>query len=393
MYEEMLQQMSSPSVRTAKNDDAVGDDQYKKRCAFRFGHIGIGQAGGNLASVAYMLGARKLFLVNTAEADTNSIKIDEIQKLLIGTEGTAKNRQAGRELALKKKTDIFNGMERIFDDKVDKIMIYLSLGGGTGSGAGPEVIKMAQQYVQERGGDPNSDVLVTTIIPQKTIDSDYVCFNALEAYGEISRLKVPYVTLDNTKLLKHHRPMVKNYWGRMNYWTIDTLLNFNFYAAMSSEIGNFDPREFNDVLSQGRFMYTMFKVPVGSNRYDIGEELTAHLDRSVFAESDLESARKGACVLALNQDTIDEDKLEMVPAAFTKLNQKMRDGSTLHYGMYIEEFGQPAAGEDPSDLYGYVMLGGIEHPMQTLDSLFQKARRCKEAKEYGSVSAFLEPQA
>ena len=392
MYEEMLQEMSSPSVRPAKSKETVGEDQYKKRCAFRFGHIGLGQAGGNLASVAYMLGARKLFLVNTAEADTNSIKIDDIPKVLVGKDGTAKNRKEGRDSALKKRTEIFNAMERVFDDKVDKIMIYLSLGGGTGSGAGPEVIKMAQEYVRERGGDPACDVLVTTIIPQKTIDSDYVCFNALQAYGEISRLGVPYITLDNTKLIKHHKPMVRNYWGRMNYWTIDTLLNFNFYAAMSSEIGNFDPREFNDVLSQGRFMYTMFKVPIGGNRYDIGDELNAHLEQSVFADTDLESAKKGACILALNQDTIDEDKLEMVTSAFAKLNQKMRKGSTLHYGMYIEPFGQPSPGEEPSDLYGYVMLGGLDHPMPTLESLYEKARSCKEAENYGSISVFLEAQ-
>ena len=362
------------------------EDEYEKPVAIRMGRIGIGQAGCNMAMIDYLLGSRSVFLINTAESDLESIK-HPIPKLPISKQGTAKDRELGRKFAQQRAMEIRNKMDRVFESNVEKVVIYLSLGGGTGSGAGPEVIRIAKEYILERGGNPKSDIIVVQVLPTPSIDGDKPCFNALKAYGEIDRLGVATVTIDNSKLLKVRKPKLGNFWGRMNYWVVHTLHQFNVYARIPTEIGQFDAREFNDILNQGRFMYTMFKVKSLGDQYTIGEEMCNHLKRSVFVDTELGSAKKAACILALNRNTVTDRHLSSITTAFEDLNRLMAPGSTLHQGMYLEDFETNAPADEPSDLYGYVMLGGLGHPMDTLERIFERAKDFSQ--EYGSVNAFL----
>lgn len=388
MHENLLDELRDDDFdRAGEPADETGtEDEYRKPTAIRMGRIGIGQAGCNMALIDYLLGSRSVFLINTAESDLESIKYP-VPKLAISKQGTAKERELGRKFAQERAMEIRNKMDRVFNNNVEKVVLYLSLGGGTGSGAGPEVIGIAKDYVRERGGDPKSDVIVVQVLPTPSIDGDKPCFNALRAYGEIDRLGVATVSIDNAKLLKVRKPKIGNFWGRMNYWVVDTLHRFNVYAKMPTEIGQFDAREFNDVLSQGRFMYTMFKVKSLSDKYTIGEEMCNHLKRSVFVDTELGAAKKAACILALNRNTVTDRHLSSITTAFEDLNRLMAPGSTLHQGMYLEEFETSDPADEPSDLYGYVMLGGLGYPMDTLEKLYERAKGFSQ--EYGSVNAFL----
>ena len=76
--------------------------------------------------------------------------------------------------------------------------------------------------------------------------------------------------------------------------------------------------------------------------------------------------------------------------ALKELNNIMRPNSTLHRGIYIPGWSTQDQAKYP-DLFCYVMLGGLEHPKVTLQSIFEKARNYDQS--YGSVSAFLETEA
>jgi cell division GTPase FtsZ len=263
----------------------------------------------------------------------------------------------------------------------------MGLGGGTGSGGGPETVRIAKELVKERGGDTEKDVIVIATLPEPSLDGDRQCFNALKAYGELSRLEVPVLTVDNTQIRKIIRTTLDDYWTQMNRWVVRTFHQFNVYAARPSNMGvGLDGKDLEDTLSRGRFIFSAFLVRT------LGQQaaeniMTDHLEKSLFARTKLSTAEAAACILILNRPAVRGKSTEDISGIFEALNSLMKNASTLHKGSYLEDVPLTAKGASPPDLFCYVMLGGLDHPWETLNALFDRARRCSE--EYGSVSAFL----
>jgi len=79
--------------------------------------------------------------------------------------------------------------------------------------------------------------------------------------------------------------------------------------------------------------------------------------------------------------------MEDIAPAFQGLNSLMRPNSTLHRGIYIPLDWSAQDQVKQPDLFCYVILGGMSHPMPTLNGLLAKARNYNQS--YGSVGAFL----
>ena len=173
----------------------------------------------------------------------------------------------------------------------------------------------------------------------------------------------------------------------MNRWVVKTFHQFNAYAARQSSIAVFDAQDFNDVLSRGRFIFSAFRIPELNDRYVIGNVLADHLEKSLFARTKLSTANAAACLMLLNEPAVRDKSMDDISSAFEELNNIMKPNSTLHRGIYLEEVPPLKDGTAPPDLFCYVMLGGLDHPMGTLETLFGKAKSFSD--EYSSVSAFL----
>ena len=362
-------------------------DQFPENPAFKFGIVGVGQCGNNIAATFHQVGYRRVLLLNTAKADLDSIDLP-IEKLSLDKQGAGKDPDIGRQCVENKITKIRTAMSRVFDGKVDKIVVCMGLGGGTGSGGGPEIVKVAKEMIKEKGGKPERDVLVIATLPEPTLDGPRQCFNALKAYAEINRLGVPVLTVDNSQIRKVIGTTFGDNWPRMNRWVVKTLHQFNAYAAKRSDIAVFDGRDLDDVLSRGRFIFSAFRVPVLNDKYAIGNILADHLEKSLFARTKLSTAEAAACVLILNRPAVMDKSMDDVGSAFEELNNIMKPNSTLHRGIYLEDVPTAADGTPPPDLFCYVMLSGLDHPRGTLELLYEKARSFTEAEEYGSLSAF-----
>ena len=128
------------------------------------GIIGVGQCGNNLAQAFHSIGYRRVLLVNTAQTDLDSIE-DQITKLPIAKQGAGKDPTVGKTRVEEKATQIRSGMLREFGEDFEKIIVCVGLGGGTGSGGGPSVIKLAKEIVKDRGGDPAKDVVSIVTLP------------------------------------------------------------------------------------------------------------------------------------------------------------------------------------------------------------------------------------
>ena len=144
-------------------------DNFKLDPAFKIGIVGVGQCGNNLAQAFHRIGYRRVLLVNTAQTDLDAIE-DQIAKLPIDKQGAGKDPAVGKERVESRATQIRNGMLREFGEDFEKVIVCIGLGGGTGSGGGPAVVKIAQEIVKARGGYTSKDVITIVTLPDPNID-------------------------------------------------------------------------------------------------------------------------------------------------------------------------------------------------------------------------------
>ncbi|MDR1957729.1 MAG: hypothetical protein LBQ54_01555, partial [Planctomycetaceae bacterium] len=119
------------------------EDRFDEETAFQFVIAGIGQCGNNLAASFWQTGYRRVLLINTALTDLDPLP-KEIARLLIGKQGAGKNPEEARERVLAAKTKIRSALSSLYQ-KGNKIVLCMGLGGGTGSGGGPETVRIAKE--------------------------------------------------------------------------------------------------------------------------------------------------------------------------------------------------------------------------------------------------------
>jgi cell division GTPase FtsZ len=378
--------VEADETRSALSPKAITDNfENTNAPAFKMGIVGVGQCGNNIAQIFHRIGYRRVLLVNTAQTDLDSIE-DPIPKLLIGSQGAGKDPAVGRARVEERATEIRNSILREFGEDFEKIIVCIGLGGGTGSGGGPAIVKIAKDIVRDRGGDPAKDVIVIVTLPAPSMDGPRQCFNALAAYGKIANLGVPMIIIDNAQIGSIIRSKLTEGWTPINMWIVRTFHTFNMYATMPSDHGAFDGNDFNDVISRGRLLFSAFRVTSLKDRYSIGETMAANLGRSLFAKCDKATATAAGCLMVINPRIGKDLSMEDIAPALQELNHIMRPNSTLHRGIYIPDWSQEDQAKRP-DLFCYVMLGGLDHPRVTLTALFEKAKDFD--KRYESVEAFL----
>lgn len=162
----------------------------------KFGFIGLGQAGGNIANEFSKLGYEAI-AVNTSSTDLELLKNIHPNKrkmINIGIQGAGKNPEIGREALERNINEIYELIQDVFTD-VDKLFVCAGLGGGTGSGMLPLMLEL----LCEQG----LEVSVITTFPSN-IESTRVKVVALSAFGEITKINgvTSIFVIDNEKAAK-----------------------------------------------------------------------------------------------------------------------------------------------------------------------------------------------
>lgn len=153
------------------------------------GIIGIGQCGGNIAS----LGKNQGFLtcaVNTSKEDLNNANTD-LKYLFTNAKGSGKERNRSKKIF----AENIENFNKYFADKFKNIMniiIISSAGGGTGGGSAP----MCARFLKDNY--PEKNIFLITIIGSimEDIKSQENMLNVLE---EINKCDVNYLVFDNNK--------------------------------------------------------------------------------------------------------------------------------------------------------------------------------------------------
>lgn len=180
---------SNPSVREV---DQELEEILKKQSA-KIKVIGIGGGGNNSLSRMKEIGIRggELIAVNTDAQDLLYARAD--QKILIGKEltqglGAGSNPRVGEEAAKEQSSEI---KQKIAG--ADMVFITCGLGGGTGTGAAPEIAKLAKKQ---------GSLTIGVVTLPFTIEGRKRIENAMDGLERLESSLDTLIIIPNDKLLE-----------------------------------------------------------------------------------------------------------------------------------------------------------------------------------------------
>lgn len=143
----------------------------------QFGILGLGQCGGNIATLFEQKQYTTVYL-NTSKEDLNVVK--GIHKIHIeGADGAAKDRRKVLQLATESFQNIIEKINSILTQKY--ILVLFSSSGGTGSGLSTPIL----QYLSRTG----KVCIPVVVLPDEKVESAKACENAYNACVELMSIQ------------------------------------------------------------------------------------------------------------------------------------------------------------------------------------------------------------
>ena len=181
--------------------------------------IGFGQAGGKIVDM-FIEQDRKIgrnsfraIAVNTARTDLMGLKfIDLKDRLLIGQtvvkgHGVGTDNAAGARITMEEADSIISAIDRMGTHDVDAFMIVAGLGGGTGSGGAPVLVRHLKKIYHE-------PVYVLGILPAPEEGKLY-SFNAARSLTTLIKEADTTFVFDNSAW-KNEGESIKSAFSRLN---------------------------------------------------------------------------------------------------------------------------------------------------------------------------------
>ena len=344
--------------------DETVDDEFDG--AYKFAVVGVGQGGSRLAETFWQLGYRRVAAINTAAQDLKPIAIPSSNKLLIGGSGAGKNREVANNIFKEHREDILDFLKRVFKVGVDRILVCIGAGGGTGAGGGPVVIEICHDLCQAIGTEQSREdakVGAVLALPSKS-EGSRVKTNAQETAEILIKDSIkgtlsPLIILDNERI-KHLYPKlsVNKFWKTANTSICSLFHLFNKIAAQDSEYTAFDKADLDTVMSSGIISFGAVPVKTAGETIeetDISHAVRDNLKKNILANIEVDTGKFAACVVIGDKHTLDNTPQESLEHGFEQLTRLLGEGSTVHRGIYHTS---------KKGLVVYTIIGGIEAPEQ-----------------------------
>jgi cell division GTPase FtsZ len=334
---------------------AVNLEDDATKYAVRFGIIGTGQGGGRIASTFWGLGHRRVVLVNTTEADF--VGQQASTKVLLPTRGGAtagagKDPAVGREAIAENSEVVRDAIRDHIGSDVDRILITIGGGGGTGSGTAAGLVEIASQFMVDNGKPASSVGLI--ISKPKASEGSQVQENFKLLLEEVKDLDVsPVVVVDNGLISKRFPHLgVAKFYPVANSNLCGLFDIFNILAAQVSEYQSFDKADYESVLNAGNLVFGLAKVKEFTDASALCEALRNNVKKNLLGdEFDLSTATHAAGVLVADRETLEDLPQSALDEAFVTLNRVLGNNVTLHQGVY--------PGSKPG-LHLYTLVGGMK---------------------------------
>lgn len=350
-----------------------------KNLAIKFGIIGTGQGGSRLADIFYQIGYRRVCAINTTSQDFLGLSLPtHNQKVLESQGGAGKDPSKGWESLKNSKEEVLNLMRHSFGEDIERIIICVGAGGGTGSGSVIPLMKLAKYYLAQLGKPDKVGMIVT--LPKRT-EGGRVQANA---YRLLSDLKVlaeskavsPFVLVDNESIHQMFPNVsAKSFWNTANKNIVGLFDIFNVLACQKSQYTTFDREDYRSLLDSGSILFGATKLDSYTKDTDISDGLRTNLKGTLLAEADITTATHVAAILCAPDNILNILPQSHIDLAFTTLERIVgaeNKDVMVHQGIYEAK---------RMGLYLYTMVGGFCIPDERLVSMRARAGLFDEVKD------------
>jgi len=305
--------------------------------AFNFAFVGAGQGGSRIAESFYNLGYRKIAVINTAQQDLASIKIEN--KKCIGDGGAGKNPSIAEKLFNENADDVVDFLKYSFTNKIDKIFVCVGAGGGSGAGMMKPLIHSARE-IQQNSKSKSDKVGLILALP-KYSEGKKVCYNAIEsletAYKLVEEGVVsPLIIIDNEKITKMFSNLsVTTFWQTANSVVAGNFHLFNLIAAKPSSYSSFDKKDYETILESGAIVFGTSRVQDWKDPVSVARSIRENLKNNLICGGfDMRTSNVAAAVAVADEEVLSNLPESTLDQAFDQLNRLLGDNSTLHKGVY-----------------------------------------------------------
>ncbi len=332
--------------------------------AFNFAFIGAGQGGSRIAETFHQLGYRKTAAINTAMQDLNTLKLID-NKLCIGDGGAGKDPKVAEELFNKKSEDVLDFMKYSFGEELDRIIISVGAGGGSGAGM-MEPLVYAAKELQDSVKASAKQVGVILALP-KASEGKKVNANAhatlSKAFDLVDKgIVSPLIILDNEKITKlYPNLVVSNFWQTANMSMAGLFNLFNLTASKDSSYSSFDRKDYETILNSGCIVFGASPVSDWKDPISISRAVRENLKNNLLSGGlDLSSGTCAAAVVIGGKEQLDNIPQKDLDQAFEQLSRMLKAGNVVHNGIY--------SGNKPN-LTVFTAVGGLGRPNLKLEEL------------------------
>ncbi len=358
--------------------------------------IGLGQAGGKIVDLFIEDDAnskvQKIYrgiAVNTARPDLKGIKhIPHKDRVLIGEtivggHGVGANNKLGAKIAKAEIDKILTAIDLVGTGEVDIFLIIAGLGGGTGSGCAPIIVKHLKRIF-------NEPVYVLGVLPTEAEGGVYL-LNSARSLKTLSKYADSIILVDNSAFLKPGESLQSAY----NWINSEIVKRFGLLAkagevGVSGVVGEMvvDASEINQTMTGMEICtigYASEELPkagffkkafMGDNKIDqrksarIVSLVTRAAKTRLLLPCDFRMVRRALIVVAGPPDELSRDGTE---SAREWLGRNIAGGEVRGGDYPVPNSKYMAA---------VVLLAGVTG-VHRIDSLFEKARTMQEAMARG----------
>ena len=337
--------------------------QDKVDGAFRFAFIGAGQGGSRIAEIFHKLGYRKIAIINTAQQDLNTIKVDH--KLCIGDGGAGKDPTVARKKFDARKEDVLDFVRDNLGDGIDRYFICAGAGGGTGAGTIMPLVETAVnlQKLQKASTEKVGVILALPKISEGTKVNANAYKVLEEVYGAVeSGLVSPLIVVDNEKINKLYPGLgVAQFWQTANMSIAGLFHLFNNTATKDSSYSAFDTNDYKQVLDSGMIVFGATQIAKWDGPSDIAQAVRDNLKSNVLSGGvDLSTGTTAGVIMIGGNEVLGKVPQEHLDRAFEQFTRMLSDNSVVHRGIYSG---------NRDDLTAYTMIGGLGKPTEKIEEL------------------------
>jgi cell division GTPase FtsZ len=337
-----------------------------------FGVIGFGQGGSRIAEKFHQLGYPAC-AGNTAKQDLAFINIPEENKLFIdfALGGVGKDLALGQEAFLGAKDQVVDLVKRAFGNNVECLLAAVGGGGGTGSGAAPELVKLLYDL-----GLPVGIIYTLPMASEGTTTQA----NALKTLSKLAQLAkqeilTTLIVADNSKIEALYPNLSQaQFWKKANSVIVDTLNLFNTISAQDTEYDTLDPMDFAKIYSTGNCtIYGETEVKDFMEEQALADAMVHDIEKGMLAEGfNLKQAVNVGVIITGSKKVLDQLPRININFAFSMLTEHIGGAGGIFRGIYAEE-------SDKDTLTVYSMFSGLGLPKERIEDLIAKSE--KEEKE------------